>query len=206
MTKELQKAGFMTAYLLKFNYLLFGLKPLWFHLTNVLLHAAACILFTRVCLCVAGLKPPFAAMAGLLFAAHPIHTEAVTGIVGRADVLACVFFLVSLLAYHGIPDGKCHIWTSIVSGGLSMLAKETGVTVFILNLAYDFYLNWPSVRRTLLEMRWNAETLQFTNKAAKTLTSLGIILAMRLAILQGSLPKFSQQDNPAAFHPSTYVR
>ncbi|KAG5862824.1 hypothetical protein JTB14_007011 [Gonioctena quinquepunctata] len=35
---------------------------------------------------------------------------------------------------------------------------------------------------------------------------LGVLLALRLAILQGSLPKFSQQDNPAAFHPSVYVR
>lgn len=25
----------------------------------------------------------------------------VTGIVGRADVLACIFFLLSFLAYHG---------------------------------------------------------------------------------------------------------
>ena len=56
----------------------FGLQPVWFHATNIVLHASACVLFTRVCLCVAGLKPPFAALAGLLFAAHPIHTEAVS--------------------------------------------------------------------------------------------------------------------------------
>jgi hypothetical protein len=60
------------------NYLCFGLQPVWFHATNILLHAAACILFTRVCLSIAGLKPPFATLAGLLFAAHPIHTEAVS--------------------------------------------------------------------------------------------------------------------------------
>ncbi|CAG9860211.1 unnamed protein product [Phyllotreta striolata] len=187
------------------NYLIFGLKPAWFHLTNVLLHGIACFLFTRVCLCVARLKPPFAAAAGLLFATHPVHTEAVTGIVGRADVLACVFFLLSLLAYHG-RDGICHIWISIISGGLSMLAKETGITVFIINLAYDFFLHWHDLKKAMGEMKWNQETLQFANKAAKILTSLGILLTLRLAILQGSLPKFSQQDNPAAFHPSVYVR
>ncbi|GJQ73827.1 hypothetical protein Trydic_g18765 [Trypoxylus dichotomus] len=59
------------------NYLCFGLQPTWFHTTNVALHAIACILFTKVCLCVAGLKPPFATLGGLLFAAHPIHTEAI---------------------------------------------------------------------------------------------------------------------------------
>nr|CAI5822627.1 unnamed protein product [Callosobruchus analis] len=185
---------------------MFGLQPFWFHVTNVLLHTGACMLFTRVCLHVAGLKTPFAALAGLLFAVHPIHTEAVTGIVGRADVLACVFFLISFLAYHGNSSGKCRIWVSVLLGGLSMLSKETGVTVFLLNLVYDFYLHWPDIRWSLSEMKWNPETMRFTNRAAKMLISLGILLALRLAILQGSLPKFSQQDNPAAFHPSLFVR
>uniref|UniRef100_A0A182FV67 Uncharacterized protein n=1 Tax=Anopheles albimanus TaxID=7167 RepID=A0A182FV67_ANOAL len=149
------------------NYLIFGLRSVWFHATNVALHAAATVLFTRVCLTVAGLRRNFAILAGILFAVHPIHTEArhrtvaflplaivalntkhldfgamqgtlrsgdthynfragaarmpldksyakpgqpsascskmaeVTGIVGRADVLACIFFLISLLVYHG---------------------------------------------------------------------------------------------------------
>lgn len=59
---------------------------MWFHATNVALHAAACILFTRVCTSVAGLRPPFAAAAGLLFAAHPVHTEAVSPI--RSQILS----------------------------------------------------------------------------------------------------------------------
>lgn len=60
------------------NYLCFGLQPMWFHATNVALHAVACLLFTRVCTSIAGLRPPFATAAGLLFAAHPVHTEAVS--------------------------------------------------------------------------------------------------------------------------------
>lgn len=39
------------------------------------------------------------AVAGLLFATHPVHTEAVAGIVGRADLAACNFYLLSFLAY-----------------------------------------------------------------------------------------------------------
>lgn len=38
-------------------------------------------------------------MAGLFFASHPVHTEAVAGIVGRADLAACNFFLLAFLAY-----------------------------------------------------------------------------------------------------------
>jgi hypothetical protein len=60
-----------------------GLSPMWYHATNVALHAAACILVTRVSLVVAALRPGFAAIAGLLFAAHPVHTEAVSDIASR---------------------------------------------------------------------------------------------------------------------------
>lgn len=55
-----------------------GLSPMWYHATNVALHATACILVTRVSLVVAALRPGFAALTGLLFAAHPVHTEAVS--------------------------------------------------------------------------------------------------------------------------------
>uniref|UniRef100_A0A182ING3 DUF1736 domain-containing protein n=1 Tax=Anopheles atroparvus TaxID=41427 RepID=A0A182ING3_ANOAO len=190
------------------NYITFGLRSIWFHATNVALHAAATVLFTRVCLTIAGLRRNFAVLAGVLFAVHPIHTEAVTGIVGRADVLACIFFLISLLVYHG----RCHepdmnsLWLSIVLGGLSMLAKETGITVFLLNVAYDTYRNWPALKRAVREMRWSEETHQFGRRVSRVLLSMGVLLAVRLALLQGSLPKFSQQDNPTAFHPNLYVR
>uniref|UniRef100_A0A182SST5 Uncharacterized protein n=1 Tax=Anopheles maculatus TaxID=74869 RepID=A0A182SST5_9DIPT len=60
------------------NYLTFGLRSVWFHATNVALHAVATMLFTRVCLTIAGLRRNFAILAGVLFAVHPIHTEAVS--------------------------------------------------------------------------------------------------------------------------------
>ncbi|XP_052873256.1 protein O-mannosyl-transferase TMTC1-like [Anopheles cruzii] len=198
----------LTTLTFRLNYLTFGLRSIWFHATNVALHAAATVLFTRVCLTIAGLRRNFAILAGILFAVHPIHTEAVTGIVGRADVLACIFFLISLLVYHG----RCHepdmnsLWLSIVLGGLSMLAKETGITVFVLNVAYDAYRNWPALKRTVRDMRWSEETHQFGRRVSRVLLSMGVLLAVRLALLQGSLPRFSQQDNPTAFHPNLYVR
>ncbi|KAI5739973.1 hypothetical protein M8J77_025762 [Diaphorina citri] len=82
------------------NHFLSGLQPLWFHASNVVLHAIASVLFTRLVLVVVGLEPRYAMLAGLVFATHPIHTEAVAGVVGRADILACIFFLLSFLSYH----------------------------------------------------------------------------------------------------------
>lgn len=62
----------------RLNYLMSGLTPSWYHATNIALHAIACVLVTRVSLAVASLRPGFAALTGLLFAAHPVHTEAVS--------------------------------------------------------------------------------------------------------------------------------
>ena len=44
-------------------------------------------------------------IATLLFTVHPIHTEAVTGVVGRAELLSSIFFILTLLAYQRTAPG-----------------------------------------------------------------------------------------------------
>lgn len=39
-------------------------------------------------------------VTGFLFAVHPVHVEAVAGIVGRADILAGIFFLIALIFHQ----------------------------------------------------------------------------------------------------------
>ena len=105
------------------------MNPAGYHLVNVLLHCTATGLFSVLAgsLFGAGRRLP-TAVASLLFASHPIHTEvknyiklktissstkfkfsilllmkivqAVAGIVGRADVGAAIFFLLALLSYR----------------------------------------------------------------------------------------------------------
>ncbi|KAG5869905.1 hypothetical protein JTB14_017569 [Gonioctena quinquepunctata] len=85
----------------RLNYLLGGFQPWGYHLVNVLLHCLATVLLIRVAkLILPKTKARVgAAVAGLVFATHPIHTETVAGVVGRADLAACNFYFLSLLAY-----------------------------------------------------------------------------------------------------------
>jgi len=84
----------------RLNYLVSQLDPFAYHLTNVLLHAAVTGLYVlTVRKAVADCRSEVALMSGLLFAVHPVHTEAVSGVVGRADVLACLFFLLAVRLY-----------------------------------------------------------------------------------------------------------
>ncbi|XP_050342068.1 protein O-mannosyl-transferase TMTC1-like [Nymphalis io] len=196
----------LTTLSFRLNYALSGLRPWWWHACNVCLHAACCALVARACVTIARLQRPFAALAALLFAVHPVHTEAVAGVVGRADVLACIFFLSSLLVYHRPTSNKKCVWLSVVLGALSMLAKETGVTILLLNLAIDFYRCWPLVKRSLCSWKIEKKCTGLSVRTTKILVSLSLLICLRLALLQGTWPTFSPQDNPAAFHPSFFVR
>ena len=67
-----------------------------FHAVNVLLHVAVALAFYALALQL--LAAPTAADRGGAVRRPPIHTEAVTGIVGRAEILAALAALGSLLA------------------------------------------------------------------------------------------------------------
>ncbi|XP_047989532.1 protein O-mannosyl-transferase TMTC1-like [Leguminivora glycinivorella] len=196
----------LTTLSFRLNHVLSGLKPWWYHASNVVLHAICCALVARACVTVARLQRPFALLAALLFAVHPVHTEAVAGIVGRADVLACILFLSSLLLYHRPAKNKKCVWLSIMLGALSMLAKETGFTILVLNLVFDLYRCWPFMRKSLSTMKMENQCTRLIIRVMKVTVSLALLISVRLAVLQGSWPTFSNQDNPAAFHPNFFVR
>ena len=72
----------LTVATFRLNYMLHELQPLGYHLVNVLLHSAVCYLYVLLCGVVFSEVWP-ALIAGLLFAVHPIHTEAVSYNIGH---------------------------------------------------------------------------------------------------------------------------
>ena len=70
----------------RLNYLLHELQPMGYHLVNVLLHSAVCYLYVQLCGVVFSAVWP-ALIAGLLFAVHPIHTEAVSTVVCKQCIV-----------------------------------------------------------------------------------------------------------------------
>lgn len=139
----------------RLNYTLHGLRPWGYHLLNLVLHGLVTALFTAFSRPLLG-GGLWSLLAGLLFASHPVHTEAVAGVVGRADVGAALFFLLSLLCYmrhcglRGDPCGtlqsssatRCWGWMlgSLWCAAASMLWKEQGVTVLAVSAVYDLFM------------------------------------------------------------------
>jgi len=60
----------------RLNYLFHQLEPMGYHLVNVLAHGAVCFLFALFSGRILGVWPSL--VAGVIFAVHPIHTEAVS--------------------------------------------------------------------------------------------------------------------------------
>lgn len=80
------------------GYELWGARSEMHHLVNVLLHALASALVTRLTFTLTGRR--LAALAcGSLFAIHPVHVEAVASVSNRTDILAMILVSLAMLAW-----------------------------------------------------------------------------------------------------------
>ncbi|KAH8865972.1 Protein O-mannosyl-transferase TMTC3 [Schistosoma japonicum] len=129
----------------RINFLFHELIPLGYHAVNVILHCVVVFLFFKLCL--RYLKRESGFVSSILFSAHPIHTEAVTGVVGRAELLSSVFFLSALLLYTRVSDApRPRFWVDLINlvmvGILICIGtfcKEQCVTVFGIFIACELY-------------------------------------------------------------------
>jgi Flp pilus assembly protein TadD len=126
---------------------LFGMDAGWHHGVNVALHAANVLLCFRFLEEATGRRWE-SAFAAALFAVHPLHVESVAWVTERKDVLAGLFWFLSLTAYVR--------WTRSPSRGgyaflllffaLSLMSKPIAVTLPFVLLLLDF---WPLGRLAL---------------------------------------------------------
>ncbi|KAK4322904.1 hypothetical protein Pmani_006378 [Petrolisthes manimaculis] len=88
-----------------------------FHAVNVILHALVTAGYVGVLRGV-GVGGWVCLGSGVLFAAHPVHVEAVAGVVGRAELLAALAFCLALCAYTRYLRGRvCRRWHHCGHGG-----------------------------------------------------------------------------------------
>lgn len=127
---------FLVSYAL--DYLIWGSKPFGYHLTNIMLHAACSLLAFR--LAIKLLNDRWAALwAAGIFAAHPVHAEAVAWIAGRADLLAGSFFFISFGSYLIFRESarKFYFGISVVTYMLALFSKEAAIPLPLLLVAYE---------------------------------------------------------------------
>ncbi|XP_067670553.1 protein O-mannosyl-transferase TMTC4-like [Haliotis asinina] len=140
-----------------------GLHPLGFHVVNIALHGLVSVIFLAVfSVLMSGYqvdqesaRPVFASpraslLCAVLFAVHPIHTESVAGVVGRADLLCALTFLLSFLLYARAclsPSSQVSyrpesfslvsLLASMCLCVVSTFCKEQGITVIGVCCVFD---------------------------------------------------------------------
>jgi len=170
------------------NWRVGGARPLGFHLFNLILHAGATLLLYLLLAALLESLPAVkdvAFAAALVFAVHPLHTEAVSSVVGRAELLAAGFVFAAWMLHlqdRQIPALICFV--------LALLSKESAVVFLPLLLVGDY------ARGT-----WKPR-FRYGAIAALTLVYLGVLWK-----LQGGRfgqPTISQLDNPLAVIPAPW--
>jgi protein O-mannosyl-transferase len=145
------------------NYQAGGIEPFGYHLINLVIHIINSLLVCGVLLySVKKIRPNgegvgyWPALAGgLIFALHPIQTQAVSYIAQRAASLAATFYLAGLLLYIRAGWGRPKFYYSLawLSGAAAMLCKEMSVTFPLAIILWDLvFANGKPHRRKL---RWS---------------------------------------------------
>ena len=164
-----------------FDYLVWGMDPFGYHLTNVLLHSANAAVFYLLCLRLfapdGDTERPegrtalrlSAAFAALFFSLHPLRAESVAWATERRDVLSGLFYLLALRSYLAprAPGRKGSAAAEsralpLVFFLLALLSKAIVVTLPVALVLLDVFLlkrlpadprRWlePEYRRVWLE-------------------------------------------------------
>src|SRR5213596_1362557 len=136
------------------DYLLWGMNPLGYHLTSLLLHAANAVVFFFIArrLLTLALPSPSehghalavsAGFAALVFAIHPLRVESVAWATERRDVLSGLFYLSAVLAYLRACDreerGRGWYWGAVALFAGALLSKSMAVNLPVVLMILDVY-------------------------------------------------------------------
>ncbi|MEO8210933.1 MAG: tetratricopeptide repeat protein [bacterium] len=139
------------------DYALYGLNPYGYHLTNVIIHIIACLLLFKILSTLFWrykYRNLFSLLSTLIFAVHPIHTEAVSWVSGRTDSLVTLFFFGAFLFYLEFTKEQDHhkdknllhritkknyfyLFLSLLFYVFGLLTKEMIVTLPVIIILYD---------------------------------------------------------------------
>src|SRR5437870_3095596 len=136
------------------DYLLWGMNPFGYHLTNLLLHAANAVVFFFVARRILTLALPSpserghalavaAGFAALVFAIHPLRVESVAWVTERRDVLSGLFYLSAILMYLRACErgarGRGWYWAAVGLFAGALLSKSMVVNLPFVLLILDVY-------------------------------------------------------------------
>lgn len=117
-----------------------------FRFVNILIHAFVSLLVYILCLAMFK-ERKFSFFCAILFAVHPLHSEAVIPGSGRADMLCASFIILGFL-FH-ISRFRWKVFAVFAFALFALLCKENGIVLLFICLAYDFFFHNCEFRNAL---------------------------------------------------------
>jgi protein O-mannosyl-transferase len=186
-----------------FNYAVLGNgeRARGYHAVNVLLHGINALLVFHLAALIFREKR-IAFFAAALWALHPVTTESVANIAGRADLLAAAFVLSGLLMYTRIAAGLVPGWKRalavlFLTAALGAFSKESAAVLLGLMLLWDVAFGG----RGKNSRRWAAY-------GAVALTLALLFVARHWVFSAAPIPEMPFADNPlrgAGFWPARFT-
>jgi len=175
-----------------FNYAVLGngSNPFGYHVVNLAFHIANAFLVYLLALVLLWEFLP-AVFTAAIWALHPVCTEGVTNLVGRADEMAAMAVLGSLLLYiHGTTAGVQNKWLWLTASSVvfaaGFLSKENAVVMPGLVILYDVTYRFPPARRV---GAWIASAIDFIRQGWWVyVPPLALVWYMRHVVLASSPP------------------
>lgn len=116
------------------NYAIHGLWTPGYTAVNVALHASVSLLLFGLVRGLGG-SLPAAGIAAIGYAVHPVHTEAVTGMAGRPELLAAFFFFLAVRFHRLVPGvgrrAPAFRVGALASFACALLSKESAITLLL---------------------------------------------------------------------------
>jgi len=133
---------------------LFGLNPLFFHLTSLLIHVANVLLVFGLSFLLIKRKS-VAFFIALLWGLHPVNVEAVAWVSASKDLLSTFFFLTSLLGYMISKERSSRkaYWLSVFLFVCALMSKVNVVFLPLVLLFVDSYRKERITLRSITE-KW----------------------------------------------------
>ncbi len=129
------------------DYMLYGMNPAGYHLSNIFLHMLASVLVLLVAKKITG-DINIAFLSGIIFAVHPAHSEAVTWIGARCHIMAAIFMLLALYFYlaSASKNFRAYLFLSALSSAFALLSLEMPVTMTLIILSCGLLITRDSFK------------------------------------------------------------
>ena len=143
------------SYLINYSVLGNQDRPEGYHLVNYALHALNASLLYLLGLAIFGRRVAPSLALAILWAVHPVLTESVTNVVGRADLLAGFGTLAGILCYQrGLSSQGRHMWSwflaAAMASAVGMFSKESGIVTPLIAVLFDLCFPPAAERRNRL--------------------------------------------------------